>query len=144
MPLKVHFYGDGPDRRMLENLIHALNVDAYFEFRGYVADQKEIYSHIDACILASRTEVAPLVLMECLVRNIPVVAADLDGCKEILSNFYDDLFFEQGNDESLALKLEFLLRGNALQNLRERIRIKEKRIITRDYQVNRVYEFLAS
>lgn len=142
IPFKVPFYGDGPDRHMLENLIQELDVSAYFEFKGYVSDQKQIYSQMDVCILASRTEVAPLVLMECLVRNIPVLAADLDGCKEILSKFYDDLIFEQGNDEALALKLKSVLKGNVLSKVRERIRNADKRIITRDYQVKRVYEFL--
>jgi len=143
MPFKVHFYGDGPDRRVLENLIQELDVDAYFEFKGYVPDQKQIYSQIDACIVASRTETASIVIMECLVRNIPVIAADLDGCKEILTNFYDDFLFEQGNDGALALKLESALKDKVLENVREHIRKTDKQIITKDYQVKRVYEFLS-
>lgn len=142
IPFKVHFYGDGPDKRLLEKMIKKIDVNKYFEFKGYVSDQKQIYSKIDACILASRTEVAPLVLMECLVRNIPVIAADLDGVKEITSNFYEELLFEQGNDEALASILTRVLKSNILDRIREQLRNADKRIITRDYQVKRVYKFL--
>ena len=127
---------------MLEILIQKLNVTDYFEFKGYVLDQKLIYSQIDACIIASRTEVAPLVLMECLVRNIPVIASDLDGCKEIMSIYYEELLFEQGNDVALTLKLESVLKSKVLDRVRERMRNTDKNIITKDYQVKRVYDFL--
>jgi glycosyltransferase involved in cell wall biosynthesis len=80
--------------------------------------------------------------MECLVRNIPVIAADLDGCKEITYNFYEDLLFEQGNDEALASTLARVLKSNILDGVRERLRNADKHIITRDYQAKRIYHFL--
>ena len=144
LPLSVHFYGDGPDRQSLEKMIQDFDLNSYFDFKGYVSEQEKIYSQIDACIVASRTEAGPIVIMESLIRNIPVIAADLDACKEILSNFYYGLLFEQGNDEALALKLESVLKGDVLGSVRERIKNSDKRIITKDYQVNRVYRFLST
>jgi glycosyltransferase involved in cell wall biosynthesis len=67
--------------------------------------------------VASRTEVAPLVLMECLVRDIPVIAADLKGCREILSPFYDSLFFHRGDAASLALAMEKVLEEGEFERL---------------------------
>lgn len=144
MAFKVYFFGDGPDRTMLANLIRELGVSPYCEFKGYVQSQREIYSQMDACILASRTEVAPLVLMECLVRNLPVITADLAGCSEILSDFYDNLFFEQGSDEDLSSKLESALKSDVLKVVRKRIRNTDKKLITKNYQVRQVFEFLAT
>jgi len=144
MPFKVCFFGDGPDKPMLEKLIRALGVDGYFEFKGYVNNQSEIYRQMDACIVASRTETASIVLMECLTRNIPVITADLEACKEILSRFYDDLFFKQGNEEDLALKMEYIMKKGILEKVQKQILNTDKRFITRDYQVKRVFEFLKS
>jgi glycosyltransferase involved in cell wall biosynthesis len=142
LPFKVYFFGDGPDRDLMEKMIQKINCSNYFQFQGYESDQTKIYTQIDACILASRTEVAPQVLMECLVRNIPVITASLPGCKEILSVFYDDLFFEQGSDEALTSILTRVLKSNILDRVRERLRNADKRIIDRDYQAKRVYDFL--
>jgi glycosyltransferase involved in cell wall biosynthesis len=144
IPVKVLFFGDGPDRNELEKMIQGKGLDSYFEFKGYVSEQNEIYNQIEACILSSRTEVAPLVLMECLVRNIPVIASDLDGCKEILSHFYNELLFRQGDDHDLARVLEQVLRGDVLQNINKKLKNMDKQIITRDYQVRRLFDFLRS
>jgi glycosyltransferase involved in cell wall biosynthesis len=144
MPFIVNFYGDGPDRRSLEKMIKEYDLKKYFNFKGYVSKHEQIYSQIDACIVASRTEAGPIVIMESLVRNIPVISSDLDACKELISNFYDNLFFEQGNDQALALKLDSVLKGEILDSVRERIGNADKHIITRDYQVKRVYRFLST
>jgi glycosyltransferase involved in cell wall biosynthesis len=141
LPLKVYFFGDGPDRQLMEEMIQNIGGHHYFEFKGYEPNQKKIYSQIDACILASRTEVASLVLMECLVRNLPVIAADLDACKEILSSFYGDLFFERGNDKSLSCILDHALKDDVLDKIRNKISNTDKTTITREYQVKRVYNF---
>ena len=143
VPIKIRFFGDGPDRSILEKMIQFSKLENYFEFEGYVKDINQIYSRIDACIVASRTEAGPIVIMESLVRNIPVVAADLDACKEMISNFYEGLLFEQGNHEDLANKLESLIKGNLIEKIRKCIMNADKLIFTKSYQIKRVYRFLS-
>lgn len=143
IPVEIHFFGDGPDRKRLEDDISKKGLGAYFRFEGFVRDQENIYSAIDACILASRTEVAPLVLMECLVRNIPVIAADLKGCREILSPFYETMFFRRGNADSLASVLEKTLAAGILEKISRRLQRTDKHLISREYQAGRVFDFLS-
>jgi glycosyltransferase involved in cell wall biosynthesis len=141
-PLEVRFFGEGPDREKLEADIAGRGLGDYFRFEGFVADQERIYAAVDACLLASRTEVAPLVVMESLMRDIPVIAADLNGCREILSPFDDTLFFRKGDAVDLARVLEKALAPGVLAAVRLKLKRSDKRLISRAYQAGRVYAFL--
>ena len=144
IPLKINFYGDGPDELKLKDMISELRLEKYFEFKGYVTDQECIYNEIDACIIASRTEVAPLVLMECIVRQIPVLSSDIDGCCEILSKFYDDLIFEKENVGDLTSRIELCFKTDIINKLKRRLYNTDHTFITRDFQLNRVFHFLST
>jgi len=141
-PIEIRFYGDGPDFTILEDMITQTGLENYFRFCGCVKDQEKIFNEIDACIIASRTEAASLVLMECLVRNIPVIIPDLEGCIEIIKPFYSGLTFKAGDPESLAVIMKKALRNNLLTKIRNNLIDSNKELITLDYQVQRVYEFL--
>lgn len=142
VPVEIRFFGDGPDRQRLEADILGKGLGSYFRFEGFVRNQEKIYAAIDACIVASRTEVASLVLMECLVRDIPVIVADLKCCREILSPFYDTMFFRRGDAASLARVMETALAGGALEKIRQRLKLSDKHLISREYQAGRVFDFL--
>lgn len=141
---KVYFYGDGVDRSSLEEEIIDRGVQDYFEFKGFVSDQDSIYGKIGACILASETEVAPLVLMECLQRNIPILSSSIAGAEEILAPFYTGFFFPPGDADALATKLEQFSEPELLSALSEKISLKNKDHISLDYQKKRVHLFLVN
>ncbi len=143
LPFRICFFGDGPDRSEMERMIIAMGRQKYFEFKGYESNRSKIYAQIDACIISSRTETASLVLMECLVRNIPVITADIESCKEILSRFQTDLSFKRGSHQSLSSTLSRVIKGNLLDAVRTQLEKTDKTIITKKYQVERLYQFLS-
>jgi glycosyltransferase involved in cell wall biosynthesis len=139
--LEVRFYGNGPDKKLLEKMINDKNLQSVINFYGFETDLEKIYREIDCCIIASRTESASIVLMESLVQNIPAIVADLDAVIEIVSPFYRDLTFKSGDASDLARVIETILTSNIVQYVHEKLKTKNKEEITLEYQVQRVYSF---
>lgn len=76
--------GDGPERKRFERLVHKLGLDAYFDFRGQVADLAPLYAAADIVLLTSRSEGVPLVVLEALASARPVVAGRVGSIPEVL------------------------------------------------------------
>lgn len=62
------------------------------------------YSDAQVYVLSSRWEGFGLVLVEAMAHGLPVVSSNLPTSKEIMGDF--GLYFENGNIEELALRLE--------------------------------------
>lgn len=141
LPVEVRFYGDGPDLMKLQEMVRERNLESYLKVLGHEKDHEIIYDGIDACIIASRTETASLVLLECLHRNIPVIVSDIEPLVEIKQLFYSDLSFRSGNSEDLAAVILTVLNSNLLKETREMIAKKNKDRISMHNQVRLIYDF---
>ncbi|MCP4117806.1 MAG: glycosyltransferase [Desulfobacteraceae bacterium] len=85
LEFKFVIAGDGPDRSVTEQLCKELNVENDFDFLGWVSDVKSFLEQIDILIVPSKVESLGLTAIEALSMNVPVVAFDIHGLKEILS-----------------------------------------------------------
>jgi glycosyltransferase involved in cell wall biosynthesis len=83
--------GDGPEREFLESLIKKIkNPKIIVKFLGNVNNMDEFYSSIDLFIFPSHNESFGLVVLEALVRKIPVVVfRDLGGALELIRNNFN-------------------------------------------------------
>lgn len=66
--------GDGPDRDRLERELTRRGLRERFEFRGWVKDRDEAYGAFDILFIPSLFEGVPMVLLEALARDVPVLA----------------------------------------------------------------------
>jgi glycosyltransferase involved in cell wall biosynthesis len=78
------FIGDGPDSAQLTRLIESSPWHSHIFQLGWRSDLERIYSALDVLIIPSRMEGVPLVMLEALLRHIPVVGTDRDGMKSWL------------------------------------------------------------
>ena len=78
--------GKGPDRDKLEKLAAGLGVSSAVEFLGEVRhdDVPRIYSGTDAAVFLSREESFGVSALEAMACEVPVIASDADGFREIL------------------------------------------------------------
>lgn len=86
----------GGDRPYFENLATLSGVYKHFEFRGWVADKNEIFRSFDILFMPSLFEGVPLVMLEALIRTVPVMARLTSGTRifrEYLPDFclYTDI-----------------------------------------------------
>jgi glycosyltransferase involved in cell wall biosynthesis len=98
--------GDGPDKAFLKDEIDRLGLNSAVRFTDW-CDTASLYPGIDVLVIASRFEGMPLVMLEALVSNVPVVATDRDGMREILPV---DWRFPVGDVEALVDRLESVIR----------------------------------
>jgi glycosyltransferase involved in cell wall biosynthesis len=141
LPVEVRFYGDGPDLIKLQEMIRERDLKTYLKVLGYEKNHRIIYGGIHACIIASRTETASLVLLECLHRNIPVIVSDIDPLLEIKQLYYPNLSFRSGNSEDLAAVMLNIINSNLLTEIQKNISKKDKDRIAMHNQTRIIYDF---
>jgi len=94
-PLRCVVVGEGPQRRRLEDLARELGIAERVEFTGPVPQARlaEIYAGADLFVLASvvlersgKRDVIPNVLAEAMAMRLPVVASDISGVSELVTD----------------------------------------------------------
>jgi colanic acid/amylovoran biosynthesis glycosyltransferase len=121
--------GDGPERGHLESLAASLGIDSRVTFAG-ARGQHEIpafYAAADLFCLPSFQEGVPVVLMEAMAREIPVVATRVMGVPELVEDGISGVLVRPGHEDELAAAIDGLLddpvRAEAIaQAGRERVR----------------------
>jgi glycosyltransferase involved in cell wall biosynthesis len=86
------FVGDGPDMEAMKGLCRELSVTRYIRFLGASNQVYSILRAGDACLLPSRWEGLPIVLLETGLLKVPVVASDTYGNREIIGKGNGILF----------------------------------------------------
>ncbi len=106
---KLFIYGEGNQKTEIYNFINSNNLNHKVVMQGHEQNKKKIYSKADLLIVPSIFEGLPNCIVEALNYNVPVIASNIGGNKEILSNTkYGDVF-QLKNDKELASKINRFL-----------------------------------
>ena len=127
--IKCLIAGEGEKRKKLKKQIKKLNLGSRVELLGWRRDTKEFLNSLDIFVLPSRWEGFGIAILEAGLSGLPVVAAKVDGIREIIKDGEDGLLFAKGNIAGLTEKINYLVNspeerkrlGLALQN-----KVKEK------------------
>lgn len=114
--------GDGNEKENLLALSKQLGVKHLVTFVGRVNFDKinQYYSLADALVFPRESIklthlVTPLKPLECMAQQLPVIASNVGGHKELIEDGKTGLLFEAENIESLAAKVILLIGDNELQ-----------------------------
>jgi len=77
-------FGEGSQRKELEELIASLKLDARVALAGFRADLAGVYREADLVVISSEREGFPYVLTESLLARCPVVATPVSGAASLL------------------------------------------------------------
>ena len=83
--------GEGPDRASLENLARQLGIADRVEFLGFVTRMRELYLASDVLFFPSFFEGTPMTVLEAMASGLPIVASEIDGTAEVLTDGVDAL-----------------------------------------------------
>jgi glycosyltransferase involved in cell wall biosynthesis len=72
------------------------------EYLGMVADVPALIAAADCVVLPSYTEGTPRALLEACAVGRPIIATDVEGCREVLVNGENGLFCQPKSAQSLA------------------------------------------
>lgn len=105
---KLEIYGDGPERKKLENVIRKYELDNNVVLMGHTHNPHIEMQKSIATILTSETEGFGLVIAESLLNETPVVSLDCNyGPSDIIENGVDG--FVVTNLKDMADKIVYLL-----------------------------------
>jgi glycosyltransferase involved in cell wall biosynthesis len=105
--------GSGKDEKMLKNLARDMKIQVYF--LGERIDIAEILQVMDVFVLTSFYEGLPVSVLEAMACGTPVVATDVGGVKEVISDGTNGLLVEPGNPHAIAEKIKKLLKDENLR-----------------------------
>jgi len=99
--------GEGPERRNLELLIREDGLEGRVRLLGHVPHQQrdELYQRADVCVLTSRSEGIPLVLMEAMARAKIVIAPAITGIPELVVAGLTGFLYQPGSVEDFAARI---------------------------------------
>jgi len=108
---RLAFVGDGPDRASLEKHARSHGIETQVTFTGALGQDKvrEQYDQADIFVLASFAEGVPVVLMEAMAKEIPVISTRITGIPELIDHQHDGLLAVPGDPEDLARQLAALI-----------------------------------
>jgi len=128
-PYSALVVGDGPDRRAVEAEIRSLGLEGAVRLAGERRDVPRLLANADVFVLSSRSEGAPLSVLEAMAAGVPVVASAVGGVPELVADGVTGLLVSPGDPRALAAALDRLLADPALRRrlgaaARERVRTR--------------------
>lgn len=113
---RVVLIGEGPTRDKLERMIEELDLSSVVEMRGGM-DQDQVrqaYKKAEIFVLPSQAEGIPIVLMEAMAMELPVISTSVAGIPELIEDGISGLLFESGSALELKSQIVTLLRTPGL------------------------------
>jgi glycosyltransferase involved in cell wall biosynthesis len=101
--------GVGPDEAELKELVESLNLSDAVVFTGFIKQMQPVYSEVDLVVQASSTEGLPNVILEAMLMRVPVIATDVGGTSEVVSNDQFGTLIEPENDDLLFARIQEFL-----------------------------------
>jgi glycosyltransferase involved in cell wall biosynthesis len=103
-----HIYGDGPIREELENLSRELETDSFVHFEGHCDNIVTKLEEMDILLMTSDHEGLPMILLEAMALQLPVIAHAVGGIPVLL---------DQGSCGVLVYKHNAQAYGNEIYQL---------------------------
>jgi glycosyltransferase involved in cell wall biosynthesis len=101
--------GEGPERAALRRRIQQLRLSGSVLISGYVEGADRLLEHAAGFVMSSLTEGMPLVLLEALQWQVPILATRVGAIPELLDGVRRGQLVEPGDVAALAAGLERLL-----------------------------------
>jgi glycosyltransferase involved in cell wall biosynthesis len=112
---RLRLVGDGPTRASAESLARELGIQEQVDFLGNRDDVASLLSTSDLFVLASRSEMLPISILEAMRAGLPVIASDVGGVGEAVTHNENGFLVPSGSVSALAQALTDLTSDYALR-----------------------------
>ena len=108
-PFSAQIVGDGPERPAVEREIRGAGLEHAVELTGERHDVLRLLVDADVFVLSSRSEGAPISILEAMAAGLPVVASNVGGVAEIVEDGTTGVLVPPGEPTALAAAIAPLL-----------------------------------
>lgn len=125
IPLKFIMIGEGELKDHVLKLVDKYNLNTDFSILPFTNNVDEALNKIDIIICPSILEGFPVLGLEAMAKGVPIIAANVGGWNDLITDNYDGFLLEDNPDEYLKII-------NCLyydMELYERIRINAKKTV---------------
>lgn len=112
---RVSLVGEGPMLHGVASELRRRNLSSKVELLGARRDVPDLLASSDVFVLSSRSEGLPMSILEAMAARLPVVATDVGGVAEAVSDGQTGLLVPAGDPYAMAEALERLLRDSELR-----------------------------
>lgn len=102
IPAVLLMVGDGPERSNAEWAARSSGIEHKIHFLGKQENIEEFIGISDLLLLPSETESFGLVALEAMACEVPVVASNVGGLPEVVTNGVEGFLVEPGNIQRMA------------------------------------------
>jgi glycosyltransferase involved in cell wall biosynthesis len=127
--------GEGPLRKRLEDLAGSLKVKERFIFSKFMSGVNDVLSNVDLVVVPSLLEGFPLVTLEAMAMAKPIVATQINGIGEQISDGEEGLLVPPKNPKALAAAVLKLVQNNELAS---RLGIEARRKVETYFSVEKM------
>jgi glycosyltransferase involved in cell wall biosynthesis len=89
--------GEGPERDALQSMISQYELDGRVRLLGHVDAMQGFYNELDLYINTSIHEGTPMSILEAMANGLPVIAFDVGGLKDIITDGADGFTIPEGD-----------------------------------------------
>ncbi len=116
IPWELYLIGDGPQWEELEQIANRLKIKDRVHFMGFRTDRLDFLRGFDTFVLPSRLEGIPRCLMESMAARVPIIASDIAGSNDLITDFKTGLLFPLDCPEILSQKITLIASDTGLKN----------------------------
>lgn len=98
---KIHIGGDFGEIDRLKEMVSKNDLGREFVFKGLVVNKKEFFDEIDIFCMPSKNETFGISYIEAMANQIPVIATDNDGAKDIFENKVTGVIINKGDPDKI-------------------------------------------
>lgn len=109
--LRLAIVGEGEQAGELKDVAASLGLGNRVRFFGYRPDRLAFLRGFDAFVLPSRSEGTPRCLMEAMAAEVPVIATDISGCRNLIVDGKTGLLFPVDDHLTLARTMDAVLKN---------------------------------
>ena len=110
---KILLVGEGSQRPYLESYVRDKNLNV--KFLGHINEIDEIYDLSDIVVNTSNSEALSFTVIEAFAHKKPVVAFNIDGIKEVVTDGEDGYLSDYLDYDDFASKLSILMKNEDLR-----------------------------
>ncbi|MBT2667487.1 glycosyltransferase [Bacillus sp. ISL-4] len=133
---KLLLAGEGPLLASIKELVNKLELNEHVLFLGLQNDICSIMSAADGFVMSSLWEGLPMVLLEAASTELPIVATDVGGNREIIKHKETGLLVNDNTHEELAkMMLEMM---SYSEETRNGLKLKAKNWVENNYSLDNI------